>query len=296
MEKKEKINDENKIYSSVQVIENPKNIFLFELGFFILAQILGIFSALRISEILKLEKISLKPVSFWDFIIGFTFATLLILLLIRLLKFKTGKSFLFRGLFVLAISFGSFLFFSIWIGDFLALILLAILIFLWLKKPNILIHDFLLLSGIVGIGSIFGLRLEPQTVILFLVLFSIYDFIAVYKTKHMIEIAREMVETKAILGLILPSRTSDFKVSLKEVSPGGKFLILGGGDIIFPLILCVSIVSQGILKSLIVALFAAVGLFFSFWFFISQKVRKPIPALPPVALFSIIGYLITRLI
>jgi presenilin-like A22 family membrane protease len=279
-----------------KMIENPKNIFLFELGFFILAQILGIFSGLRILEILKLEKISLETISFWDFIFGFAIATFLVLFLIRFLKFKTGKNFLFRGLFILAISFGSFLFFSLWLGDFLTLILLVFLIFFWFKKPNILIHDFLLLSGIVGIGSIFGLRLTPVMVVLFLILFSIYDVIAVYKTKHMIKMAKEMITAKAILGLILPSKISDFKTNLKEVFPGGKFLILGGGDIIFPLILCVSLVPQGILKSLIIAFFATIGLTFSFHLFVSQKTRKPIPALPPIALFSIIGYLITILI
>jgi presenilin-like A22 family membrane protease len=279
-----------------ELIRNPTSIFLFELGFFILAQVLGIFSALRILEILKLEKIPLEPVSFWDFVFGIALATLLILVLIRFLKFRKEKGFLFRGFFILAISLGSFLFFSLWLGDFLALIFLLILIFLWLKQPNILIHDFLLLSGIIGIGSIFGLRLEPEMVILFLILFSIYDFIAVYKTKHMIKIAKEMIEAGAILGLILPSKISEFKTNLKEVFPGGKFLILGGGDIIFPLIFCVSLISQGILKSLIIALFATIGLSFSFYLFISQKTRKPIPALPPIALFSIIGYLITRLI
>ena len=277
-------------------MKNVKNIFLFEAGFFILVQILGIFSALRILEILNFEKIPLEPVSFWDFILGFSLATLLIFLLVKFLKFKTGKIFLFRGFFILIISLGSFLFFSLWLGDFFALIFLLILIFLWLKSPNILIHDFLMISGMVGIGSIFGLRLEPLMVVLFLILFSIYDFIAVYKTKHMIKMAKEMMAAQAILGLILPSKISDFNAKLKEVSPGGKFLILGGGDIIFPLILCVSLVSQGILQSLIVAFFALIGLAFSFYLFISQKARKPIPALPPIALFSIIGFLITKLI
>ena len=125
-----------------KVIENPKNIFLFEAGFFILAQIFGIFSALKILEILKSEIIFLEPVSFWDFILGFSLTIFLVLLLIKFLKFKTGKIFLFRGFFILSISFGSFLFFSLWLGDFPALIFLFLLVFLWLRKPNILIHDF----------------------------------------------------------------------------------------------------------------------------------------------------------
>ena len=35
-----------------KIIENPENVFFFELIFFILTQILGIFSTLRILEIL----------------------------------------------------------------------------------------------------------------------------------------------------------------------------------------------------------------------------------------------------
>jgi presenilin-like A22 family membrane protease len=86
------------------------------------------------------------------------------------------------------------------------------------------------------------------------------------------------------------------------VKPGGKFLILGAGDIVFPLILTVSLIPQGISDSLIVASFSLLGLLVGFLIFISQPPtgpgggRQPMPALPPIALFSIIGYLITRII
>ena len=279
-----------------KIIENLKNIFLFEIGFFILVQIFGIFSAFKILKILNVEKISIEPVSLFDFIIGFAFATISILLAIRFLKFKSGRNILFRAFFILAISFGSFLFFSLWIDDLFALVLLTFLILLWILRPNVLVHNFLLFSGMVGIGSVLGLRFEPLMVILLLILLSIYDFIAVYKTKHMIKMAKGMIESGAILGLILPPTISGFKANLKEVSPGGRFLILGGGDIIFPLILCVSLIPQGISSSLIVAFFATLGLASSFYLFVSQKIRKPIPALPPIALFSIIGFLITLII
>jgi len=279
-----------------KIIENPRNVFLFEVLFFLLAQILGIFSALRVLEIFELEKITPGPVSFWNFIFGFAFATFLILVLIKFPKFETGKRFLFRGFFILTISLGSFLFFSLWIGDFLALILLLILLFLWIKFPNVLVHDFLIISGLAGVGSIFGLGLEPLVVVLLLIVFSIYDFIAVYKTKHMVKMAKEMIKARAIVGLILPQKTSGFKANLKEVVPGKEFLVLGGGDIIFPLILSVSLLSQGILKSFIVALFATFGLALSFYLFISQKTRKPIPALPPIAFCSIIGFLLTLIL
>jgi len=196
----------------------------------------------------------------------------------------------------LATFWGGALLLSVWMSDLLALILIGILIFWWLKKPSILIQDLCLILGIAGVGSILGLSLAPQIVVLLLVTFSIYDFIAVYKTKHMVKMAKEMIESKAILALVVPPNILGLRASLEEIKPGGKFLILGGGDIIFPLLLCVSLVPQGILSPLIVAIFSLIGLFTGFYFFISQKVRQPIPALPPIAVFSIIGFLITRLI
>jgi presenilin-like A22 family membrane protease len=147
-----------------------------------------------------------------------------------------------------------------------------------------------------GIGAILGLSFRPEIIILVLITLSVYDFIAVYKTKHMIKMAKSMLEQGTIMGLIIPPSISDFKESIKKVEPGGRFVILGGGDIVFPLLFSASLIPHSILKAIIVALFAVLGLAFSFSLFIFQKKREPIPALPPIALFSIIGYIITLLI
>jgi len=108
--------------------------------------------------------------------------------------------------------------------------------------------------------------------------------------------AKEMIEHQAILGIVIPQELSDFSAQLGEIKPGGKFLLLGAGDIIFPLILTVSLIPQGTLSFLIVAFFSLIGLFAGFLIFISKKTRQPMPALPPIALFSIIGYLITKIL
>ncbi|GAH26624.1 unnamed protein product, partial [marine sediment metagenome] len=202
----------------------------------------------------------------------------------------------FKGIFVLATFWGGTLLLSCWMPDLLGLILMIILVSWWLKKPSILNQDLCIILGIAGMGSILGLSLTPQIVVLLLIIFSIYDFIAVYKTKHMVRIAKEMIESKAILALVVPPNILGLRESLEKIKPGGKLLILGGGDIVFPLLLCASLVPFGILNSLIVAVFALIGLLVGFLFFLFQKVRQPIPALPPIAFFSIIGFLITRLI
>jgi len=277
-------------------LKHPWRIFTIEAFLFCLTISLGVATAFKINEILEFQKIAIPQISFWKFIFYFLSATLLIFLISYFLKFKKGKGIFFKGIFILATFWGGALLLSCWMSDPLALILIGILIFWWLKKPSILIQDLCLISGIAGVGSILGLSLAPQIVVLLLVIFSIYDFIAVYKTKHMVKMAKEMIESKAILALVVPPNILGLRASLEEIKPGGKFLILGGGDIVFPLLLCVSLIPFGILNSLIVAIFALMGLLVGFLFFLSQKVRQPIPALPPIALFSILGYLITRLI
>ena len=227
---------------------------------------------------------------------NFLLATLFILLILRFVKFEKEKGTIFKILFILAVSLGGLLFLETWLPEPLSLIFVFVLIFWWLKKPSVLIQDLLIILGIAGTGSILGLSLNPLMVILLLVIFSIYDFIAVYKTKHMVRMAKAMLESRAILAIVIPPNIFGFLESLEKIQPGGKFLILGGGDIAFPLIFSVSLIPSGIFNSLIVALFSLIGLFASFWFFTKQKERKPIPALPPIAFFSIIGYLITKIL
>lgn len=271
-------------------------VFVIEAFLFCLTLGIGIATAFKISKILELREIEVPKVSFWDFIFSFTLATLFIFLIIWLVRIKKQKGIIFRILFILTVFWGGALLLSAWIPDIPSLFLMGVLIFWWWRRPSVLVQDLCVVLGIAGVGSVLGLTFTPEMVVVFLIVFSIYDFIAVYKTKHMIKMAKEMIESKAILGLVIPANISDFTETLKEVKPGGKFLVLGGGDIVFPLLFCSSLIPYGVLDSLIVAFFSLIGLLASFLFFMSQKKRRPIPALPPIALFSIIGYLITRIL
>lgn len=257
---------------------------------------LGIATAFKISEFLEVEQITPPQISSLKFITYFLLATLFIFFLSYVLKPKKEKRLIFKTLFILAIFSGSITLFSAWLPDETSFTLIIVLLFWWLVWPSIFIQDLLVVFGIAGAGSFLGLGLDPSVVVLLLIIFSIYDWIAVFKTKHMIKIAREMIESQAVLALVIPPDISSFKEGFKEMRPGGKFLILGGGDIVFPLLFAASLVPFGVLKSLIVAFFSLLGLLASFLFFISQKRRQPIPALPPIAFFSIIGYLITLFI
>jgi len=275
-------------------------IFIIEAFLFCLTLGLGIATAFRMNNPPPNfgggQKVNIPQISFFQFILNFLLATLFIFLISRFVKFEKGKGTIFKILFIFAVSLGGLLFLETWLPEPLPLIFIFVSIFWWLKKPSVLIQDLLIILGIAGTGSILGLSLNPLMVIALLIIFSIYDFIAVYKTKHMIKMAKEMIESRAILALVIPPNIFGFRDSLEKIEPGGKFLILGGGDVVFPLLFSVSLIPSGIFNSLIVAIFSLIGLFAGFWFFISQKTRQPIPALPPIALFSIIGFFITLII
>jgi presenilin-like A22 family membrane protease len=275
---------------------NVWKVFIIEAFLFFLTLGLGIVASFQINKVLKVEKLEIQKISFFQFILYFLFGTLLIFLFVRFFKYGKQKRAIFKTFFILTVFWGGMLLLSIWIGDVFALIFMTFLLFWWWKWPSIFIQDLCMILAMAGAGSVLGLTFTPEIIVILLIFFSVYDFIAVYKTKHMVEMAEEMIKSRAILGLVIPPDLASFKQNLKQVKPGGRFMVLGGGDVIFPLLLCSSLVSSGILNSLIVALFSLIGLFSGFLFFISQKQKKAIPALPPIALFSIIGYFLTKLL
>ena len=150
--------------------------------------------------------------------------------------------------------------------------------------------------AIAGIGALFGLTVTPLFAVILLAVLSIYDIIAVYKTKHMISMAKAMIESKAIFGFVIPSKLKLVTERLNNVTPGDNFMILGSGDIVMPLILTSSVAKTSLAGSVIVLIFSLAGLFLTHLIFTNQNKKRPMAALPPIAALSIIGYLIFYII
>lgn len=266
--------------------------FFWEVILFSASLFLGIYIAFRVSKCLVARSVSSPPVSIWYILAVSVIAIFFVLAVSFFVKAKRQRGIIFKIIFVLTIFFGGVLSLDLWLGDIGAFVVMGFLVFWWLKQPSVLIHNICMVLGIAGAGGVLGIRLTPEMVIILLLLFSIYDFIAVYKTKHMVKIAEDMIEAKAPTAFVIPQRVSGFKANLAKVKPGGDFLVLGGGDVVFPTLFCASVVPEGIMPVILVAIFSIIGLLFSFLIFTNQKVRRPMPALPPIALFSIIGYII----
>jgi len=263
---------------------------------FTLAAVLSFLASNRMMDIFVFQRVEAKAVSIWDIIIPFFILTGFLVLIIYFIRHKKFRASFFKVFYILAIALGNLYFFGLWFSAWIVFPWIAVLIYLLIKKPNALIHNLVFIFAVSGMATVVGLQLAPREIILMLLFFSVYDFVAVYKTKHMVKMAEAMVESKAIVGLVIPQKTSDFKTNLNKIPIKGNFMILGGGDIIFPLILAVSVLNQGILQFLIIVGFAILGLLAVFLIFITKKQRAPMPALPPIALACIIGYVITKLI
>jgi len=271
-------------------------IFVIEGSLFLITSVLAILSAFQLNKLVKVQKIYLPAISFQDFLFSFLFVTFFVLLFISFKKASKFKELIYKGFFIITCFWGGMTVLNLFIPAFGAILIMGFLIIMWLKFPAIWVHDILITLGLAGAASFFGLGFDPSVVVILLVIFSFYDFIAVYKTKHMVVMAKEMIDKKVILGFIIPKEIRYFKDKLEKVKPGGNFLILGGGDIVFPNLLAVSVVPFGFLKALIIVLFSLIGSLLSYWIFINQKNKEPIPALPPVALFTIIGYFVALLL
>jgi presenilin-like A22 family membrane protease len=239
------------------------------------------------------QEIYLPKISLQDFFFSFLIATFFILLFVFYKKAGKFKEIIYKGLFIITCFWGGMTILNLWIPVFGSILIMGVLIALWLEFPSVWVHDVLMVLGLSGASSFFGLGFSPAVVVFLLVIFSFYDFIAVYKTKHMVAMAKDMVEKKVILGFIIPKEIKYFKDKLEKIRPNGNYLILGGGDVVFPCLLAVSVVPLGFLQALVIIIFSLAGSLLSYWIFTREK--EPIPALPPIALLSIIGYLIMLL-
>jgi len=257
---------------------------------------LAVFSARKFLQIIKEQEIEIPQMPLSQFITSFLFLVLFIILLASLPKIKKVRRAVYSFLFIVASLYGLLIILSSFLNDLWSLVLGGLLFLCWLYFRNVLFHDILMIFAIAGISVPLGLSLTPRSMIFLLLIFSIYDYIAVYKTKHMQKMAKTMMKEGVITAFFIPEKIKDLFLKTKEVKPQQGVLILGGGDIAFPLLFTISALPVNYLMALLIAIFSLLGIIFSNFLFLFQKERKPMPALPPISLFAILGYIIAVLI
>lgn len=265
-----------------------------ELSMFGLAQFLGIWSAYKF---LPYMRETFNEASFKFTLIDLIFLVAFgVLFFFLLAKTPRGAGIFIRIFLFFAIFSGSQIVFATFFNENLAALFALLLAVLFYVVRLVFIQNIAMIFALAGIGSFFGLSVTPTVAVIILLALSFYDIIAVYWTKHMVKLAEGMIRTRVIFGLVIPEKTSGFKTSMVSAQPGKGFMILGSGDVVMPIILSASLVSYSLLAAITVGLFSMLGLILTHMLFIGQRIRRPMAALPPIAVMSIIGYLIALLI
>lgn len=123
---------------------------------------------------------------------------------------------------------------------FLTLILSTGLTIVLHKFPEWYIIDIVGIIIGAGAASIFGISLAIIPTLLLLVLLAVYDYIAVYRTKHMITLAEGVMDLKLPILLVIPKHWSYSFLTEKFDKEEREAFFMGLGDAVMPTLLVVS--------------------------------------------------------
>lgn len=135
-----------------------------------------------------------------------------------------------------------------------------------------------------GIGALIGTGIGTIPIAIFLAAMSIYDYIAVFKTKHMVTLAKAVTQKNLAFTFAMPTPEHQFE--------------LGTGDLVLPLAFAVSVLHVYAAKllfpvyfipSIVILLASFAGLFFTLQQS-SSNVGKPLPALPLQTILMLIVF------
>ncbi len=270
------------------------------LGIFLLAQFVGIgvlynyidfeksvtegktvFGELPIGERPEVE----EGTSFLFVILAVLIGTGILLLLI---KFRVY--FMWKIWFLLAVVLALLVSWSAFIKEIYALFL-ALLFGLWkIFRPNVLVQNFTEIFIYGGLAAIFVPLFSLWSVIILLLLISVYDMYAVWKSKHMVKLAKSQAKAKIFAGLLIPYKfklKGKIKRKGKVVKKKIKIAVLGGGDIGFPLIFTGVILKVfGLWQALLIPVFSGAALLF---LLLKGKEKKFYPAMPFISIGCFVG-------
>lgn len=202
------------------------------------------------------------------------------------------------------------------IGAIILAILLVAAKNKWVKLKNVAA-----IIASVGVGVVLGFGFSFLAAIIFMGLLAIYDFVAVFITKHMITLANVvtennlafMVDMSEVEGVpkstFSKNELVQYNKELKASGSRGKRIMsimkkssgmglvpisanvaLGTGDLAIPLMVAVSAykLTLSFVPTFFIAFGSVLGLLITM--FILRKYKRALPAIPPLFLGVLIGF------
>ena len=205
------------------------------------------------------------------FFIGAILAVSVLFLIMKKFKFER----IMKAWFFLAFISCVAITLSAFINPFVAILIALLIGGIKFKNKSNYIHNFgeILVYG--GAVALFAPALTFWTSVLLLGIISIYDYLAVFVTKHMVQLANIQKNLEIFSGLIVAYK--------------GEYALLGGGDIAFTLIFATVVLKQ---FGVVPALFSIYGATTAIILLaIIGKRKKYYPAMPFITAGSLSGFL-----
>lgn len=108
------------------------------------------------------------------------------------------------------------------------------------KYPEWYVIDFVGIVIGAGASSTFGISLAIRPALVLLILLAVYDYIAVYRTKHMVALAEGVMDLKLPILLVFPKHLKYSFLTEKFDKEKREAFFMGLGDAVIPTVLAVS--------------------------------------------------------
>jgi presenilin-like A22 family membrane protease len=202
-----------------------------------------------------------------------------------------------------------------WTSEIIAIQVAVVLTYALYAFPEWYIIDSTGILVAAGAASIFGISLGVLPAIILLAVLAVYDAIAVYRTKHMVDLADSVMDLRLPILLVVPKKRGySFmeQARLKDQLESGEereAMFMGLGDVIIPSVLIVSSLENlpryfehvptvlGAPGNLVVALCSLAGTLVGYWvlmYFVASG--RPQAGLPLLNSGAIAGYLLSVLL
>src|SRR3989338_4408509 len=309
-------------------MKHTPRIILILVSFFFIAQVVGLLiinqyidhkrTAISGETVMKplpygfeRPEIENKSVSFIYILFAILTGTLLIFLLVRF-----NKPLIWKFWYLLTVWLTLSIAFSAFIDRRIAAVIALALAVLKLYRPGIIIQNASEIFIYGGLAAFFVNMFNLFAAFLLLISISVYDYISVFKTKHMITLANFQSKSSVFAGLFIPygkkkghsaAAFKAYKVtaaapvkSRQAPAPdsGQSVAVLGGGDIGFTLLFAGVVMKDlmlrepfltAFLKTLVIPVLAAIALMV---LLAKGKQNKFYPAMPFLSIACFAGWLI----
>ena len=236
---------------------------------------------------------------------GILVGTGLILLFARFGQFR-----LWKIMYFMAIWLSSSITLGVFVGAMAAMTIALLMAIIDIYVPNVLVHNLVEIFIYPGIAILFVPLLSVFWAGTLLFAISIYDMFAVWKSKHMITLAKFQTSSRSFAGFVIPYGKSGGVKGIKKGMPkkigtkgSVKTAILGGGDIAFPLLFAGVVMDwligtgmskyAAFLQASVVSIFAAAALLI---LFMKAEKNKFYPAMPFISAGCFAGLIVIYLI